>query len=62
MKINKAGYLFASGPGGIWLFNPAGSVIARVHTGQRTSNCAFGKDEKELFMTCDSYVMRLKLK
>ena len=62
LKMNKAGYLFATGPGGVWLFNAAGKVIARIYTGQLTANCALGKDEKELFITCGSYVMRVKLK
>ncbi len=62
MKVNKAGYLFATGPGGVWIFNPAGKVIARIYTGQPTANCAFGKDEKILFITCSSYVMKVKLK
>ncbi|MEO6731587.1 MAG: SMP-30/gluconolactonase/LRE family protein [Ferruginibacter sp.] len=62
MKINKKGYIFASGPEGIWLFNPGGKLIAKLHTGQLTSNCAFSSDEKVLFMTCDDYVMRLMLK
>lgn len=62
MKINKKGYVFASGPGGIWLFTPAGKLIARLYTGELTSNCALSTDERNLYMTCDDYVMRLKLK
>jgi len=62
MKMNKKGYLFAAGPEGVWIFNPGGKVIARIYTGEATSNCAFTPDEKTLFMTCDDYVMRVKLK
>ncbi len=62
LKMNKAGYLFATGPGGVWLFNPAGKVIARIFTGQLTSNCTLANNEKDLFMTCAGYVMRMKLK
>lgn len=62
MKISKAGYIFASGPEGIWIFNPSGKLIARLYTGQLTSNCALSSDERILVMTCDDYVMRLKLK
>lgn len=61
LKITKAGYIFASGPEGIWLLNPAGKPIARLYTGQLTSNCALTPDEGVLFMTCDDYIMRLKL-
>ncbi len=62
MKMHSSGYLFASGPGGIWIFNPAGKPIARIHTGEATSNCAFSADEKTLFMTADDYVLRMGLR
>jgi gluconolactonase len=62
MKINAKGYLFASGPGGIWLFNPSGKVIARIYTGQLTSNCFLDPTHNMLYMTCNSMVMRVKLK
>jgi gluconolactonase len=62
MKINEDGYIFASGPGGIWIFNSAAKVIARIYTGQQTSNCFLDKVHHTLYMTCKSYVMRLKLK
>jgi gluconolactonase len=62
MKMNRQGYLFAAGPAGIWLFNTAGKLIARIYTGGLTSNCAFGKNEKELFITSGARVMRVKLK
>ena len=62
MKMSKNGYLFASGPEGIWIFNPSGKVIAKILTGELTSNCAFTPDEKELYMTCDHLVMRCRLK
>jgi gluconolactonase len=62
MKMSKKGYLFASGPGGIWIFNQAGKPIARIYTGQATSNCALTDNEKTLFMTCDDFLYRVKLK
>jgi sugar lactone lactonase YvrE len=62
MKVNKAGYVFSAGPGGLWVFNPAGVPVARVHVGQLVSNCAFGKDGKELFITATDQVLRVGLK
>jgi gluconolactonase len=62
MKINAKGYIFATGPGGVWIFNSAGKVIARIYTGQLTSNCFLDQAHHMLYMTCKSYVMRLKLK
>lgn len=62
MKMHSKGYLFASGPGGIWILNLSGKPVARILTGQATSNCAFSPDEKTLFMTCDDFLYRIKLK
>ena len=62
MKVNKAGYVFAAGPEGIWIFNPSGKPIARIYMGQKTANCAFSPDEKTLYITSSNYFMRVKLK
>jgi gluconolactonase len=62
MKVNARGYIFATGPGGIWLFNPAGKVLGRIYTGELTANCYIDQVHNMLYMTCKSYVMRVKLK
>ncbi|MBO9571020.1 MAG: SMP-30/gluconolactonase/LRE family protein [Chitinophagaceae bacterium] len=61
-KINKSGYVFASAPGGVWVFNPSGKPIAKIYTGQATSNCAFSADQHAIYMTCEAFLYRLKLK
>lgn len=61
LKINSKGYLFATGPGGIWIFNSSAKAIARIYTGQLTSNCAFTSDEKRLFITADDYILAVDL-
>jgi len=62
MKVNAKGTIFATGPGGIWIFNPLGKVIARIYTGQLTSNCNLDPIHHMLYMTCNSLVMRVRLK
>jgi gluconolactonase len=62
MKISKKGYLYASGPGGVWIINASGKPVARIYTGQATSNTALSADEKMLYMTCDDYFYRVRLK
>ncbi|MCP4974860.1 MAG: SMP-30/gluconolactonase/LRE family protein [Maribacter sp.] len=62
MKMHSKGYLFATGPGGVWIFNESGKPIARIYTGEATSNCTFSKDEKVLFLTADDYVLQVMLK
>jgi gluconolactonase len=61
LKVNKQGYLFATGPGGLWILNPEGTPLGLVRTGEATSNCAFNADESVLYITADSYIMRLTL-
>jgi len=62
LKVHSNGNLFATGPGGVWIFNPQGEVLARIKTGQKTANCAFTDDEKKLFMTADNYILSIDLK
>jgi len=62
MKIDSKGNVFATGPGGLWVFSESGKVLAKIRTGQATSNCAFGPGERELFITADMYLMRVRLK
>lgn len=62
LKVNKQGILFATGPDGVWIFNPEGKVLARIHTGQKTANCALNSEENKLFMTADDYILAVDLK
>lgn len=62
MAVHSSGYLFASGPGGLWIFNPSAQPVARIYTGKATSNCTFSDDEKSLFVTADDLVLRIELK
>ncbi len=62
MKMHGKGYLFATGPGGVWVFNPAGTPIARIHTGQPTANCALDENEETLYMAANDRVMSVSLK
>lgn len=61
MKVNSNGYIFATGPGGVWIFSPEGTVLGKIKTGEFISNIAFNNDETVLFMTADSYILRLEL-
>ncbi len=62
MKTNSKGYVFATGPGGVWVFNKLGKPLARIYTGQATSNCALSTNEKRLFITADDYILEVNLK
>ncbi len=61
LKVNNEGYIFATGPGGVFVFSPSGKHLGTIKTGQATANVAFNADKTVLFITADSYVLRLKL-
>ncbi len=62
LKVDKNGNVFATGPGGIWIFNQHGKVLGKINLEGRVSNCAFGADEKTLFVTNADKVLRIKLR
>lgn len=59
MTVDGSGHIWASGPGGIYVFTPAGDLLGRLVTGERTSNCTFGPDGY-LYITADTYLLRIK--
>ncbi|HEY8401558.1 MAG TPA: SMP-30/gluconolactonase/LRE family protein, partial [Cytophagaceae bacterium] len=62
LKVSKSGIIFASGPGGVWIFNKEAKVLGRIKTGEITSNCALDTNEEYLYMTADNYLLRIRLK
>ena len=62
MKVDKAGNLFATGPGGIFVLSPEGKHLGTIHTGEATANCAWGDDGTVLYITADMYLCRLQTK
>lgn len=62
MKVDAAGNIFGTGPGGVLVMSPQGKHLGTIMTGQATSNCAFGDDGRTLYFTADMYLMRVRLK
>ncbi|WP_167606326.1 SMP-30/gluconolactonase/LRE family protein [Maribellus sediminis] len=62
MKVHMNGTVFATGPGGIFIFSGDGKILGRIKTGQETSNCAFNDDYSALYITADNYILRVRLK
>ncbi len=61
LKVHPNGTIFATGPGGVWIFGEDGTHLGTVNTGQATSNCALGNDNRSLYITADMYLMRVAL-
>ncbi|WP_163322794.1 SMP-30/gluconolactonase/LRE family protein [Draconibacterium mangrovi] len=62
MKVHRNGTVFATGPGGIFIFSADGKILGKIETGKETANCAFNDDYSALYVTADSYLMRVHLK
>jgi gluconolactonase len=62
MKVDRAGNLFATGPGGVLIFAPNGTHLGTLATGEATANCGWGEDGSVLYITADMYIGRIKLK
>jgi gluconolactonase len=60
LKVDKAGNLFATGPGGVHVFAADGTHLGSIDTGEATANCAFGEDGSVLYITADMYLCRIK--
>ena len=62
LKVDKKDNLFATGPGGVYIFNAAGKQIGKIEVPEACSNIAFGDDERTLFITADMWVLRVRLR
>jgi gluconolactonase len=61
LRTDAKGNIFTTGPGGVWVIKPDGTILGRISTGERTANCAFGgKDGSELYLTADMWICRVK--
>ncbi|MBC7905108.1 MAG: SMP-30/gluconolactonase/LRE family protein [Gemmatimonadaceae bacterium] len=62
LKVDTKGNVFATGPGGVWIFNKNGKLLGKIKVPVSTSNCALTADERTLFITADMYLLRVKLR
>jgi gluconolactonase len=62
LKVDRAGNLFATGPGGVLVFAADGTHLGTIVTGVPTSNCAWGEDGSVLYVTADKDLCRIKTK
>lgn len=60
MKVDKDGNVFATGPGGVFVFDKTGKHLGTLATGVPTANCGFGDDGSMLYITADKNLVRVK--
>jgi len=61
MKVDTEGNLFATGPGGVWVFDPDGTHIGTIKPDEVPANVAWGDDGSTLYMTARTGLYRVKL-
>jgi gluconolactonase len=63
MKVDSAGNLYATGPGGVLVISPQGKHLGTIQLPEVPANCAWGDaDGKTLYMTARTGLYRVKLK
>lgn len=62
LKVDKNGNVFATGPGGLYIFNKEGKKLGMIRLDNPTSNCTLSQDQKTLYITNNSYVLRVKMR
>ncbi|MBI1831174.1 MAG: SMP-30/gluconolactonase/LRE family protein [Planctomycetes bacterium] len=61
MKVDVEGNLWATGPGGVWVFSPNGDVLGNIDTGTNTANVCFGgADGSILYIAANHDICRLR--
>ena len=60
IRCDTQGNLWATGPGGVYVFSPEGDVLGKIETGERIANCTFGNDGTVLYLTSDMYLCRIQ--
>jgi gluconolactonase len=60
LKVDKAGNIFATGPGGVYVFAPDGTMLGLIATGVPTANVGWGGDGSTLYITADKNLCRVR--
>lgn len=61
MKLDENGNVYASGPGGVWVFSPDGKHLGTIKPPETPANCNWGDDGKSLYITATTGLYRVKL-
>jgi gluconolactonase len=61
MKVDTAGHVFGTGPGGVWVFAPDGTHLGTIQMPEVTANVGWGDDGRTLYMTGSTSLYRIRL-
>lgn len=62
LKVDRAGNIWATGPGGIRIVTPQGKILGQIKLPEVAANLAFAGDGHTLYITASTSVYRLKTK
>lgn len=61
MKVDVEGNIFCTGPGGIWVINPAGELLGRIFLPEQPANLAWGEEDwRMLYVTAQTSLYRIR--
>jgi len=60
MAVDVEGNVFATGPGGILIFNRDGAMLGLIATGAPVANCTFGDDGSTLYIASHRLIARVR--
>lgn len=60
LKVDNAGNLWATGPGGVLIIDKTGKHLGTLLTDQPTANCAFAGDGSVLYITVNHWLCRIQ--
>ena len=61
MKVDGVGNIFATGPGGVWVFAPDGTHLGSIQPDEVPANVGWGDDGRTLYMTAQTGLYRIRL-
>lgn len=62
LKVDTAGNLWATGPGGVHIMSPDGKRLGLIETFLPNGNCCFGDDGSTLYICADAFLCRIRTK
>jgi gluconolactonase len=61
MKVDLAGNVYATGPGGVWVIAPDGTHLGTIRPAEALTNVGWGDDGRTLYITGRTALYRIRL-
>jgi len=61
MKVDLAGNVYATGPGGVWVIAPDGTHLGTIRPPEALTNVGWGEDGRTMFITGRTALYRIRL-